>query len=113
MRPYIADFPAVAASLIQRVHREAVGRVVDDKTRVLLANLLAFPDVEPPAVADAHAAMPVIPLSFIRDGRRLNYFSMVTTIGTPQSVAAEELRMECMFPADVETERLHAVLLSE
>lgn len=114
MRPFIADFPAVAESLIQRVHRESVGRVVDDRTRTLLAKLLAFPDVEPPSVAaGGQAAMPVIPLSFIREGQRLNYFSMVTTVGTPQSIAAQELRIECMFPADEETEALHAALLSD
>lgn len=114
MRPFIADFPAVAESLIQRVHRESVGRVVDDRTRTLLAKLLAFPDVEPPSVAaGGQAAMPVIPLSFIREGRRLNYFSMITTVGTPQSIAAQELRIECMFPADEETEALHAALLSD
>ena len=38
---------------------------------------------------------------------------MVTTVGTPQTVAAQELRIECMFPADEETEALHAVLLSD
>ena len=47
MRPFIADFPAVAESLIQRVQRELVGRIVDDKTQELLASLLAFPDVGP------------------------------------------------------------------
>jgi len=36
----------VAQSLIQRVYRESVGRVVDDQTRELLATLLAFPDVK-------------------------------------------------------------------
>ena len=48
MRPFIADFPAVAESLIQRVYRESVGRIVDDRTKALLASLLAFPDVDPP-----------------------------------------------------------------
>ncbi len=112
MRPFIADFPAVAASLMQRVHRETVGQVVDAETKDLLARLLAFPDVKPPsATAGVLAAMPVIPLSFVKAGRRLNYFSMVTTVGTPQTVAAQELRLECMFPADDETEALHADFL--
>ena len=113
MRPSIADFPAVAESLIQRVHRESVGRVVDDRTKTLLATLHAFPDAEPPfVVADVQAPMPVIPLSFIHEDRGLNYFSMVTSVGTPRTVAAQELRIECVFPADEETEALHAVLLS-
>jgi transcriptional regulator with XRE-family HTH domain len=108
MRPFIADFPAVAASLMQRVHRETVGRVADAGTKDLLARLLAFPDVEPQDAAGVQAAMPVIPLGFVKAGKRLNYFSMVTTVGTPRTVAAQELRIECMFPADEETEALHA-----
>ena len=50
--------------------------------------------------------MPMIPLTFVKDGVALNYFSMITTAGTPQTVTAEELRLECMFPADEETEAL-------
>lgn len=113
MRPFIADFPAVAESLIQRVYRESVGRLVDDRTKTLLERLLAFPDVDPPSMAPGvQATAPVISLSFIKGGKRLNYFSMVTTVGTPQAVAAQELRIECMFPADEETETLHAALLA-
>jgi transcriptional regulator with XRE-family HTH domain len=114
MRPFIANFPVVAESLIQRVYRESVGRIVDDRTKELLASLLAFPDIEPPPMAaGTQAATPVIPIGFIKEGMSLNYFSMVTTVGTPQTVAAQELRIECMFPADAETEALHASLVGE
>lgn len=41
----------------------------------------------------------------------LRYFSLVTTVGTPQSAAAQELRMECMFPADDATDARHRQLL--
>ena len=37
---------------------------------------------------------------------------MVTTVGTPQSVAAQELRIECMFPADEATEVHHNEMLA-
>jgi hypothetical protein len=50
----------------------------------------------------------MIPLAFTKGGRTLNYFSMITTVGTPQTIAAEELRLECMFPADEATEQEHA-----
>jgi hypothetical protein len=45
------------------------------------------------------------------NGVRLNYFSMITTVGTPQTVSAEELRLECMFPADDATETGHGRLI--
>jgi hypothetical protein len=36
---------------------------------------------------------------------------MVASVGTPQTVAAQELRIECMFPADDETEARHLEML--
>jgi transcriptional regulator with XRE-family HTH domain len=113
MRPFIANWENLAKGLFERVYRESVGRVVDEKTRELLAALLAYPDVNsewknPVALS----FMPVIPMSFIKDGQLLNYFSMVTTVGTPQTVAAQELRIECMFPADEDTETRHVALMN-
>jgi hypothetical protein len=46
MRPFIANWEDVAKGLFERVHRESVGRVVDDTIKQLLAALLAYPDVK-------------------------------------------------------------------
>jgi transcriptional regulator with XRE-family HTH domain len=113
MRPFIANWEDVAKGLFERVYRESVGRVIDDGTRELLAALLAYPDVSVDWKAPrTHSTMPVIPFSFIGDGRLLHYFSMVTTVGTPQAVAAQELRIESMFPADEATEACHLQLMA-
>ena len=115
MRPFVVDWEDVAKSLIQRVYRESLGRVIDEKTRELLAALLAYPGVKTewksPKVQSTAALTPVIPYSFIKQDRVLNYFSMVTTIGSPTSVAAQELRIECMFPTDEATETHHGELM--
>jgi transcriptional regulator with XRE-family HTH domain len=112
MRPFIVNWEVVAKSLFERVYRESVGRVVDEKTKELLAELQAYPDVKHEWKNPiAFSFMPVIPLSFMKDGLVLKYFSMVTTVGTPQTVAAQELRLECMFPADEETETHHVSLM--
>ncbi|WP_296739569.1 helix-turn-helix transcriptional regulator [Mesorhizobium sp.] len=113
MRPFIANWDDVARSLFERVYRESIGRVVDETTKDLLAELLAYPDVKsewrnPVAIG----FMPMVPLGFIRGDRVLNYFSMVTTVGTPQTIAAQELRVECLFPADEATEAHHAEMMS-
>ena len=55
----------------------------------------------------------MIPIRFVKNGQTLSYFSMVTTVGTPQTVAAQELRIECMYPADDATERRHIKLMTE
>lgn len=112
MRPFIADWQTLARTLIQRVRREAVGHVADQKTRDLMTELLAYPDVRSDWRApEGLSALPTIPIRFVRDGAMLSYFSLVTTVGTPQTIAAQELRVECMYPADDETEVLHAKLL--
>jgi transcriptional regulator with XRE-family HTH domain len=114
VRPFIANWDDAAKSLLARVYRESVGRVVDEKTKQLLAELLAYPDVKAEWQAPEHTgAMPVIPLGFIKDGVVLNYFSLITTVGTPQTAAAQELRVECMFPADDATERHHLELMAD
>jgi hypothetical protein len=114
MRPFIANWDDAAEGLLARVYRESVGRVIDEKTKELLAVLLAYPDVKAEWKAPrAPGAMPVIPLGFIKDDKVLNYFSMVTTVGTPRMIAAQELRIECMFPADDVTDRHHAALMEQ
>jgi transcriptional regulator with XRE-family HTH domain len=113
MRPHVAEWDTVARSLLQRVHREAIGRVIDDGTEQLLDALLAYPDVPRDwKTFLGGSAMPMIPLGFVHEGAVLRYFSMVTSIGAPQTIAAQELRLECMFPADDITEARHRQLLA-
>jgi hypothetical protein len=40
-----------------------------------------------------------------KDERTFNFFSMVTTLGTPQDITLQEMRIECFFPSDAETDR--------
>ena len=109
MRPFVANWPQAARGLLARVYREALGRVIDEKTRTLLAELSQYPGVKAEWRAPSpDDSLPMIPLTFVKDGVRLSYFSMITTVGTPQTVAAEELRLECMFPADDATEAGHS-----
>jgi transcriptional regulator with XRE-family HTH domain len=109
MRPFVANWPDTARGLLGRVYREALGRVIDEKTKALLAELSQFPGVKAEWRSPSSAEpTPMIPITFVKDGVRLNYFSMITTVGTPQTVTAEELRLETMFPADDTTETVHS-----
>lgn len=100
------DSSSVAEALIQRVHREAVGGAPDDATTRLLAELLAYPDVPQHWSTPDHTvnAAPVLPIEFAKGDVVMRYFSTVTTLGTPQDITLQEIRIECFFPADRETE---------
>jgi transcriptional regulator with XRE-family HTH domain len=101
LRPFVEEWEKVAAGLLQRVRREAVGQVVDAKLQELLKRLREYPGV--PELKPSFAPQsPVLPMVFRKGNQRFSYFSLITTVGTPQCITAQELRVECMFPTDVE-----------
>jgi len=101
IRPFVEEWEKVAAGLLQRVRREAVGQVLDTKLQELLKRLREYP-----GVAELKPSLtpqsPVLPMVFRKGSQRFSYFSLITTVGTPQCITAQELRMECMFPTDAE-----------
>jgi transcriptional regulator with XRE-family HTH domain len=98
MRPFIEGWEDVASGLLQRVAREAVGHVADKKTSELLSALKKYPGVKDLSLAQKSQG-PVLPITFVKGSRRVSYFSMISTIGLPQDITAQEFRIECMFPA--------------
>jgi transcriptional regulator with XRE-family HTH domain len=107
LRPMISNWEPVAESLIHRVHREAIGGVPDSQTRLLLAQALAFPDVPRRfRTPDLETPLsPIVPIGFAKGELTFEYFSTVTTLGTPQDVTLQEIRIECFFPMDETTDR--------
>lgn len=101
MRPFIEDWEEVAAGLLQRVHREALGHVIDQKTVGLLNDLKKYPGVKDLSMVPKTQS-PVLPITFVKGSERFSYFSLITTVGTPQCITAQELRLECMFPLDAD-----------
>jgi transcriptional regulator with XRE-family HTH domain len=109
LRPRIANWRAVAAAIFHRIRRESVGGMVDATVQQLIDDVLAFPEVAA-AVRDVQLdkpSIPVIPISYTKGGGEpvFDYFSTVTTLGTPQDVTLQELRIECFYPVDATTER--------
>jgi transcriptional regulator with XRE-family HTH domain len=98
VRPFIEDWEDVASGLLQRVHREAIGHVMDKKTVELITDLKKYPGVKKLGKVQKTQG-PVLPITFIKYNQKSSYFSLITTVGTPQSITAQELRIECMFPA--------------
>ena len=107
LRPHVSNWDQTGEALIQRVHREAVGGIPDVQTTRLLEEVLRLPGV--PArwrTPDfTSTALPILPVEFMKDGLEVSYFSLVTTVGTPQDVTLQEIRLESFFPADAATGR--------
>jgi hypothetical protein len=104
LRPWIANWEDVAASLIDRVFREAVAGVPDQGVLGLLEELRGFGGVPPLQPRAASGSLPFLPVQFRKDQLVLSFFSMLTTVGAPTDITAQELRIEAFFPADDATE---------
>lgn len=105
LRSRLRNWDDVAPALLERTRREAVGGVLDGASAALIADLAARPDVAA-ALAAAESvttAAPVIDLHFDLEEGPLAFFSVVSTIGTPIDVTAQELRVESFFAADEPT----------
>jgi len=106
LRPYLVNWLDVAGLLVARLHREVAARPADEDLRRLLASVLAQPDVpgEWRVPAPGRGAAPFVTVHLRAGALELRLFTMLTSIGTPVDVTAEELHIESYFPADDATE---------
>jgi transcriptional regulator with XRE-family HTH domain len=115
LRPFVSNWLAVAEALFRRAHREAIGGVPDESLQKVLAEIASYPDVPHTwrSADPASSLLPIVPVSFRKAGRSFNFFSTVTTLGTPQDVTVQEIRIECFFPVDAETENAARALATQ
>jgi len=105
LRPYIVNWEATAAALIQWLHRDLL-RSADPGMRLLLDELLAYPDVPRnwrTLDLDAPTA-PFLAIEMQKGEVHLSFFTTLTTLGTPYDITLHELRIESFFPADEATD---------
>jgi transcriptional regulator with XRE-family HTH domain len=106
LRPFIVNFDEVAGTLLAHLERSLALFPGDEELGALRDEMHALPDL--PAhvlVPNLEAApQPVLPLHLKRDGLEVRLFSAITTLGTPQDITLQELRIESFMPADPTTE---------
>jgi transcriptional regulator with XRE-family HTH domain len=104
VRDHVENWDQVVPALLERARREAVGGVLDLVTAELVHRLRTRPEVA--ALADepmTAVPLPVVDIRFSFEDTSLHFFSVVSTIGTPIDVTAQELRVEAFFPSDETT----------
>lgn len=106
LRPSLVNWPDVVRYFIRSVEADAAADGTAE-TAALLERLLQYRDVGAALKGEPAAAppSPVLPMHFRKDGVSLRLFTTIATLGTPQDVTLQELRIECFFPIDRETER--------
>jgi transcriptional regulator with XRE-family HTH domain len=106
LRPFIVNWEDFANHLLQRVHRSAAAENEGDRSTVLLKELMNYPGVaniwQISNLAAPNTLLLAIHLK--RNALELQFFSTIATLGTSYDITLQELRIECLFPADEATE---------
>ena len=104
VRAAVSNWNEVAPALLERARREAVGGVMDLTTAELVHRLRTGADAAVLAAPRSIAPIvPVIDIEFAFAGGTLRWFSIISTIGTPVDITAQELRVESFVPSNQDT----------
>jgi transcriptional regulator with XRE-family HTH domain len=106
MRPFVVNWKEVALHFIRGVQADAI---TDGsyETSALLARLLAYeglPELSLSAAVE-EAPRPLLPIHLQKSGMSLHLFTTIATLGTPQDITVQEIRIESFFPMDEATAR--------
>ncbi|MEM7715321.1 MAG: helix-turn-helix domain-containing protein [Cyanobacteria bacterium P01_A01_bin.68] len=106
LKPFVNNWEEITALLIKRVYREAIADIHNQDSANLLRELQTYLDVSHSSLQynSQHWHTPLLTVSFFKNGLNLNFFSTITTLGTPCDITLQELRIESLFPADKVTE---------
>jgi len=107
LRNWIVNWEETASAYIQWLHRDYL-RTGDAQTKKLLDELLAYPEI-PRRWLDLDldaSTLPFLAMEFRKGDLALRFFTTIASLGTPYDITLHELRVECFFPADTETEKV-------
>ena len=115
LRPKLANWEEVARHLVSTTYAEILADGGEPKALAFIEEVMAYPDV--PAsfrkLRFEERPAPVLTLDYIVGGRSLSVFTTIATLGTPQDVTLQEVRIECFFPADERSDALFRSLAAK
>ena len=107
LRPYLVNWAAVVRHFIRSVEADAAADGLIETTS-LLERLMGYKGVRSALSLAPNKADngPVLAMHFRKHDALLRLFTTTTTLGTPQDITLQELRIECFFPMDNATAKL-------
>jgi transcriptional regulator with XRE-family HTH domain len=104
LRPHLINWAEVVRYFLRSVEADAAADATPE-TAALLDRLLGYQDVRetishvPPFDGEG----PILPMHFEKGRVKLRLFTTIATLGTPQDITLQELRIESFFPMDEKT----------
>ena len=108
VRRYVVNWDEVSRHLMARAERELGGLKDDQTATALMQEVRAYhePHIHDWASTPTGPTDLLLPVQIRKDELELQLFSTIMTLGTPQDVTLQELRIETFFPADLASEIL-------
>jgi hypothetical protein len=115
LRSKISNWEEVARYLISTTYAEILADGGEPKALAFVEEIMGLPDVPSSfrKVRFEERPQPVLTVDFLVGGRALSVFTTIATLGTPQDVTLQEVRIECFFPADDRSDALFRSLAAK
>ena len=108
LRSRIANWEEVARYLVSTTYAEILAAGGEPKALAFIEEIMAYPDV--PAsfrkLRFEDRPAPMLTVDYLVGGKALSVFTTFATLGTPQDITLQEVRIECFFPADERSDAL-------
>jgi hypothetical protein len=107
LRPHLINWTEVVRHFIRSVEADAqVDGLIE--TTALLDRLMSYKGVRTALSQGSNEADtgPVLAMHFRKRDTSLRLFTTIATLGTPQDVIVQKVRIECFFPADEATSQV-------
>ena len=115
LRPKIANWEEVARHLVSTTYAEILADGGEPRALAFIEEIMAYPDV--PAsfrkLRFEERPQPVLTVDYVVGGKALSVFTTIATLGTPQDVTLQEVRIESFFPADDRSDALFRSLAAQ
>ncbi|MBS0518237.1 MAG: helix-turn-helix transcriptional regulator [Proteobacteria bacterium] len=115
LRPKLANWEEVIRYLVSTTYAEILADGGEPKALAFIEEVMAYPDV-PASIRKLRfeeRPQPVLTTDYIVGGKALSVFTTIATLGTPQDVTLQEVRIENFFPADERSDALFRSLAAK
>jgi len=107
LKPAIVNWQETARYLVQGTYSEVLSDGGDAQAVAFIDEIMAYPDVAPlmrraPTIG---RPLPVLSVEYRLGRQAVKVFTTIATLGTPQDVTLQEIRIENFFPADAASAR--------
>ncbi|RQH06279.1 helix-turn-helix transcriptional regulator [Bradyrhizobium sp. RP6] len=113
LKPFVENWPIVAAALLARARHEAMAAPLDEALQSTWRELMRLPELPATAIEDNAVPGPLCEVRLRKGDVGIGLIGAVLTLGTPQDVTLQELRVEMFMPVDAASEAALVALAAQ